>query len=209
MLRLIRSKNAIVYFFMAMGSLTLLVMLKVELPLLLGMNRQWDQKIHHYRWLLHIHAFFASVALFSAPVQFFPKFRKGHKKLHRVVGSVYAASILVSAPIGIYIALAHLSGSDKWSALVQGVLWIIFTAAAVYTSMQKQKLQHSLWAARSYALTLSFVMSRVLVDVFKINVNPSVGGNGGMVFILCVLMILAADVGKARKAVGVRNLRSI
>src|SRR4051812_37151777 len=96
------------YLFISLGLITMLVMLKVELPMLLGMNPDWDHRVESYRFLLHVHAFFASIALFSAPIQFFSHFRQNHLRLHRLLGRIYASSIVISAPIGIYIAIVHL-----------------------------------------------------------------------------------------------------
>ena len=181
------------YFFVAIGILTMIVMLKVELPLLLGMDLKWEQKIDAYRTLLHVHAIFGSIALFSAPIQFFSTFRKRHLLLHRRLGRTYALSILIAAPIGIYIALAHLSNSEKWAVVLQGLLWLGTTAAAVHTAWHKKMTMHQLWIARSYALTLTFVASRFIVDVLKIEVSPAIGGNAGLTLISTVVMILLAD----------------
>ncbi len=182
------------YFFIFIGALTLLVMLKVELPLMLGMNPQWEHKINSYRWLLHIHAVFASMALLSAPLQFFANLRRNHLHLHRILGRTYALSILISAPIGIYIAVVHLSNNEKWAAAAQGLLWLSCTFAAVYTAMKKQIFMHTIWITRSYALTLTFVLSRLIVDVCKVEISPAIGGNAGLILITTFLMIIGADV---------------
>lgn len=181
-------------FFVCAGALTLVVMLKVELPLLLGMNPAWEQKISAYRWLLHLHAFLGSVALFSAPIQFFPNFRKKHLLLHRRLGTTYALSILVSAPIGIYIALAHLGSNEKWAAAAQGILWLSTTLLAVTTAMKKELVMHQIWITRSYALTLTFVVSRFILDVLRIEIGPEYGGNGSLIWVSSLLAITLADV---------------
>ena len=144
-------KNATFNFFVCAGLLTLVVMLKVELPLLLGMNPAWDQKIIAYKWLLHLHAVLGSLALFSAPIQFFPNFRKNHLQLHRRLGRTYALSIFISAPIGVYIALEHLGNNEKWAAAAQGLLWLFTTMMAVATAMKKEMVMHQIWITQSYA----------------------------------------------------------
>ena len=181
-------------FFICVGALTLVVMLKVELPLLLGMNPEWEQKILPYRWLLHLHAFLGSVALFSAPIQFFPQFRHRHLQLHRRLGRTYALSILVAAPIGIYIALAHLGNNEKWAAAAQGLLWLSTTLMAIYAAINKQVLSHQVWITRSYALTLTFVISRFILDVLRIKIGPEYGGNGSLIWVSTLLAITIADV---------------
>jgi hypothetical protein len=181
-------------FFVCAGALTLVVMLKVELPLLLGMNPAWDKKILAYRWLLHLHAILGSIALLSAPIQFFPNFRRNHLQLHRRLGRTYALSIFVSAPIGIYIALAHLSNNEKWAATAQGLLWLCTTLMAVTTAMNKQLVMHQIWITRSYALTLTFVVSRFILDVLRIEIGSEFGGNGNLIWVSTLLAITFADI---------------
>jgi Predicted membrane protein (DUF2306) len=201
MITLSKHKGPAFNFFICVGALTLFVMLKVELPLLLGWNPEWERKIYAYRWLLHIHAFLGSVALLTAPIQFFSHFRQTHLPLHRKLGHTYAIAIFISAPIGIYIALAHLSNNEKWAAAAQGVLWLSTTFAAVYTAMHKQILMHQIWVTRSYALTLTFVISRFILDVLKIEFNPEIGGNGVLMppkkYFRCAVPIKTAPANEA------------
>jgi uncharacterized membrane protein len=187
------SSRSTLFVLLAIALVTALVMLKVELPLLLGMNPEWERKIDAYRWPLHVHAFFGSIALFCAPVQFLARLRNKHLSLHRTLGRTYALSVLISAPIGIYIALAHLSNSEKWAAATLGLLWLGTTMAAVHTAMHRQIAMHRIWVARSYALTLTFVLSRFLVDVLKIEVSASIGGNGALVWVCTALAIVIAE----------------
>ncbi|MES2299746.1 MAG: DUF2306 domain-containing protein [Pseudomonadota bacterium] len=168
--------------------LTMLVMLKVELPLLMGLSPDWERKIDSYRVILHIHAVLGSVALFSAPLQFVGHFRRSHVRLHRRLGMSYALSVLASAPIGVYIAFAHLSGLEMWAGALQGVMWFGCTALAVRTIFNRQLAQHRLWIMRSYALTLTFVVSRLLIDVLGIRLAASEGGNGT---VLCMITLAA------------------
>ncbi|MES2298436.1 MAG: DUF2306 domain-containing protein [Pseudomonadota bacterium] len=184
------SQGRILWFFAAVAVITALVMFKVELPLLLGLNAQWERRIDPYRWSLHVHALFGTIALCCAPAQFFARLRKGKRRLHRWLGRCYALAVLVSAPIGIYIALAHLQDNEKWAAVTLGVLWLASTAVAVRSAMRGQVRQHRLWAARSYGLTLTFVASRFVIDVLKIDGAAIAGGNGGLVW-LCTLVALA------------------
>ncbi len=181
------------FFFAIIGVLTLVVMLKVELPLLLGMNAAWERKIDGYRALLHVHALFGCIAMACAPLQFFPEMRRHHLTLHRRLGRCYALSILVSAPIAVYIALAHLSGSEKWAVVLQAILWISTTAAAVHAAMTHQLMLHRVWIARSYALTLTFVLSRLMIDVLGWSAGPDIGGNAGLVLLTTFGMIMLAD----------------
>jgi len=59
--------------------------------------------------------------------------------------------------------------------------------------MNKQFEMHQIWIARSYALTLTFILSRFIVDVLKIKISPAIGGNVGLIWITTFLVIITAD----------------
>ncbi len=170
-----------------------LVMIKVELPLLLHYNLAWENKIEPYRYLLHAHAFFAFVALVAAPLQFFTDLRLRFPVLHRRLGRSYVLSIMVSAPIAIYIAATHMPSDERFAVAAQGVLWLCCTLLALYFAIEKQIYRHKIWMARSYGLTLTFVISRLLVDVLHVPVNHIAGGNALLVWAMTLMVILAAD----------------
>ncbi len=159
---------------------TMTVMLKVEVPLLLGMHPDWDRKVYAYRWLLHLHAGLGCLALFAAPAQFIPQLRRRYLHAHRLLGRVYVGAIAVSAPIGLYIATAHLLGNERVAAAVQAVAWLGTTLIALYAAISKQLAAHKRWMIRSYALTFSFVVSRFVVDVLAIKIAAGFGGNGAL-----------------------------
>ena len=111
------------------------------------------------RHLLIPHTLSGILALVIGPINFSSRIRQRHLKLHRILGRIYAASVLVGAFTGI--ALAHgrpgLPGTS-----MQAAAWIVCTAAAVITARNHQITQHRQWMARSYAVTFTFVSSRVL-----------------------------------------------
>jgi hypothetical protein len=45
---------------------------------------------------------------------------------------------------------------------MQAAAWVICTAAALVTARNRRIIQHRQWMARSYAVTFTFVSSRVL-----------------------------------------------
>ena len=159
---------------------TMAVMLKVEVPLLLGMHPDWDRRVHAYRWLLHLHAGLGCLALFAAPAQFIPQLRRRYLHAHRILGRVYVGAIVVSAPIGLYIASAHLQGNERIAAAVQAVAWLGTTLIALAAAVGRQLDAHQRWMVSSYALTFSFVVSRFVVDVLAIKVSPALGGDSAL-----------------------------
>jgi len=111
------------------------------------------------RRLLIPHTLCGTFALLAGPLQFSTRFRQGHLKLHRVLGRMYFVSVIIGALTGIVLATGRpgLPGTS-----MQGAAWIICTTAAVIAARNRQITAHRQWMARSYAVTFTFVSSRVL-----------------------------------------------
>ena len=111
------------------------------------------------RGLLIPHTLFSLIALLAGPIQFSSRFRQRHLKFHRVLGRIYVISVLIGALSGIALAAGR-PGLPRTS--MQAAAWIVCTAAAFITARNRQTVQHRQWMARSYAVTFTFVSSRVL-----------------------------------------------
>jgi uncharacterized membrane protein len=111
------------------------------------------------RHLLIPHTLCGLIALFAGPVQFSSRFRQRYLKSHRVLGRIYVISVFIGAFTGIALAAGRpgLPGTS-----MQGAAWILCTTAAFITARNRQIVQHRQWMARSYAVTFTFVSSRVL-----------------------------------------------
>ncbi len=111
------------------------------------------------RGLLIPHTLCGLIALLAGPVQFSSRFRQRHLKVHRVLGRIYVLSVLIGALSGIALAAGRpgLPGTS-----MQAAAWIVCTTAAFITARNRQTAQHRQWMARSYAVTFTFVSSRVL-----------------------------------------------
>jgi uncharacterized membrane protein len=111
------------------------------------------------RHLLIPHTICGLVALLAGPVQFWSRLRRRHLKFHRVLGFMYVISVLIGACTGIALAAGRpgLPGTS-----MQAAAWIVCTMAAFITACNGQIVQHRQWMARSYAVTFTFVSSRVL-----------------------------------------------
>jgi len=111
------------------------------------------------RHLLIPHTLCGLIALFAGPVQFSSRFRQRYLKFHRVLGRIYVISVFIGAFTGIALAAGRpgLPGTS-----MQGAAWILCTTAAFITARNRQIVQHRQWMARSYAVTFTFVSSRVL-----------------------------------------------
>jgi len=111
------------------------------------------------RQLLIPHVLCGVIALLVGPLQFSSRFRLRHLKLHRVLGRIYVISVFIGAFTGIALAAGRpgLPGTS-----MQAAAWIVCTTAAFITARNRQIIQHRQWMARSYAVTFTFVSSRVL-----------------------------------------------
>ena len=111
------------------------------------------------RHLLIPHTLCGVIALLAGPLQFSSRVRQRHLKFHRVLGRIYVISVFIGALTGIALAAGRpgLPGTS-----MQAAAWIVCTTAAFMTARNRQIVQHRQWMARSYAVTLTFVSSRVL-----------------------------------------------
>jgi uncharacterized membrane protein len=111
------------------------------------------------RHLLIPHTLCGVIALLSGPIQFSSRFRRRHLKFHRVLGRIYVVSVFIGAATGVALATGRpgFSGTS-----MQAAAWIVCTIAALLTARNRQIVQHRQWMARTYAVTFTFVSSRVL-----------------------------------------------
>jgi uncharacterized membrane protein len=111
------------------------------------------------RQLLIPHTLGGVIALLAGPIQFSSRLRQRHLKFHRVLGRIYVLSVFIGAATGVALATGR-PGFPGTS--MQAAAWIVCTTAAVITARNRQILAHRQWMARSYAVTFTFVSSRVL-----------------------------------------------
>jgi uncharacterized membrane protein len=111
------------------------------------------------RKLLIPHTLGGLIALLAGPLQFSSRLRRRHLKLHRVLGRTYLISVFIGAFTGIALAAGR-PGMPGTS--MQAAAWIVCTVAAVITARNRQIVRHREWMVRSYAVTFTFVSSRVL-----------------------------------------------
>ena len=144
------------------------------------------------RGVLIPHVLFGSLALLSGPIQFSSRLRQRHLQLHRVLGRVYVVSVFLSAPTGVILSMGR-PGFPGTS--MQAFAWIVCTAAALVTARNRQIAQHRQWMARSYAVTFTFVSSRVLNlwPRYWSHLGDSFSAVGVIAFTL--VSLLAVDLG--------------
>jgi len=141
------------------------------------------------RHLLIPHVLGSVIALLSGPVQFSSRFRRRHLKFHRVLGRIYAISVVMGAFTGIALAAGR---PGMPGTCVQAGAWVICTAAAVITARNRQIARHREWMIRSYAVTFTFVSSRVLNPwpLYWSHLNDRLAAIGLIVFTLGSLVVV-------------------
>jgi uncharacterized membrane protein len=145
----------------ALGLTTLFVFITSEVFLVVDypMYHKYRLQVIADRHFLIPHTICGVVALLSGPIQFSSRIRQRYLSLHRVLGLMYVIAVYIGAYTGIALAAGRpgLPGTS-----MQAAAWIVCTTAAFITARNRQIVQHRQWMARSYAVTFTFVSSRVL-----------------------------------------------
>ena len=144
------------------------------------------------RHLLIPHTLCGVIALLAGAMQFSSRLRRRHLKFHRVLGRIYVVSVFIGAPTGIALAAGR-PGMPGTS--MQAAAWIVCTTAAFIAARNRQVAQHRQWMVRSYAVTFTFVSSRVLNlwPVYWSHLGDSLAAVGVIAFTLASLLV--ADIG--------------
>jgi uncharacterized membrane protein len=153
-----RSKTVI---WISLGLTVLFVFITSEVLLITDypMYHAYRLQVIADRHLLIPHTLAGILALLIGPINFSSRIRQRHLQLHRILGRIYVASVFIGSFTGIALAAGRpgLPGTS-----MQAAAWIVCTTAAFVTARNRQIIQHRQWMARSYAVTFTFVSSRIL-----------------------------------------------
>ncbi len=183
-----RSKTVI---WTALGLTTLFVFITSEVLLYTDypMYHAYRLQVIADRQLLIPHTLAGMLALLIGPLQFSSRFRQRYLNIHRVLGRVYVVSVFVGSFTGIALAWGRpgLPGTS-----MQAAAWMVCTTAAFLTARNRQIVPHRQWMARSYAVTLTFVSSRVLnlVPAYWSHLGDILSAVGVIAFTLASLLIV-------------------
>ena len=144
------------------------------------------------RHLLIPHTLSGTIALLAGPIQFSTRFRQRYLQCHRVLGRIYVVCVFVGSFTGIALAAGR-PGFPGTS--MQAAAWMVCTTAALITARNRQIAVHRQWMARSYAVTFTFVSSRVLnlVPAYWSHLGDVLAAVGVIAFTLA--SILLVDLG--------------
>lgn len=119
-------------------------------------------------WAIYIHAAGALCSLALGQLQLWEGFRKRYPKVHKRIGYLYAASVLVGTVGAISLIVHSVSGAIAGVAfMVLLILWDSSLVIAIYLAQEGRYKEHRQWALRNYALTFSAVPFRFLPIIFN------------------------------------------
>lgn len=120
------------------------------------------QKYAAHLGLVVAHGVLSILALVSGPAQFWGALRRQHPELHRALGYLYLASVLVGGLTAI--PMGAMAEGGLWSRLgfeLSAMLWLLTGWMALQTARRRNFAAHRLWILRSYALTFGAVLLRL------------------------------------------------
>jgi len=122
----------------------------------------------------YTHVFSSVLALAAGLTQFSAHVLKNHRRLHRVVGWIYTADILIinfpAALIMAYYANGLLPSKIAFTIL--DCLWFWFTYKAVIAARNRKFDEHKRFMIRSYALTFSAITLRSWKIILASTLHP-------------------------------------
>ncbi len=109
------------------------------------------------------HALLAVIILIGGPLQLIPKIRTVAPTFHRWNGRVYLATLAIIIFAGLYSSWAHEVRSDinRIAVTINGVLIIWFAYMALKNAINKDFIQHRLWAIRLFIATCGVWFFRI------------------------------------------------
>lgn len=175
----------------SLGLITLFVLITSEVLLYTDypMYHAYRLQVIADRHLLIPHTLAGTLALLIGPINFSTRLRQRHLRLHRILGRIYVISVFVGSFTGIALAAGRpgLPGTS-----MQAAAWMVCTTAAFVTARNRQIAVHRQWMARSYAVTFTFVSSRILnlVPAYWSHLGDMLSAVGVIAFTLASLLIV-------------------
>ena len=149
-----------------------------------------------FKWWLLVHGVAAACALFLGPMQFSDRLRRRYTQLHRVLGRVYVAGVLIGSPVGAFIQYRFdervgMSRSFTIATIVDASLWMLTTVIALAFALNGKIQQHRQWMTRSYAVAIVFLEVRVIYGLGGWN-NFAIAET--IIWVCLALSLLLADI---------------
>ena len=124
-------------------------------------GRYWPKRV----WLL-THIAGGMLALLVGPVQIWLGLTRQRMTLHRVLGRVYGAAVIVGGLASFGLSLTTEAGWIFGMGLAfLGLAWFVTTGMAFVAVKRRRFELHKEWMIRSYVVTFAFVNFRIFVGV--------------------------------------------
>ena len=109
----------------------------------------------------HAHLLGGAIALAIGPFQLAGGIRDRYLSLHRLLGRIYVASVMLGGLAGLSLATSASGGlAARFGFGMMAVVWLTSTAMAFLCIRRRRIGDHRVWMIRSYALTLAAVTLR-------------------------------------------------
>jgi hypothetical protein len=125
-------------------------------------------QITEWRFAFYIHVFSSILVLLAGFTQFSNTIFKKYRGFHKKMGYLYVINILmVTGPASLLMGFYANGGvSSRIAFVLLAILWLGFTAIALYKAIKKNFVAHRIFMIRSFALTLSAITLRIWKVIF-------------------------------------------
>jgi uncharacterized membrane protein len=185
------------------GFCTLWVLVLYEYPIFRAPNAH-RARLFADRFFVIPHAICGVIALALGPLLFSTRFRQRKPELHRLFGKVYVISVCVAALILIALNWHDTGALNLLVDWEQVVLWLATTIIAFLCARNGHYATHREWMIRSYALTTTFLGTRVL-GPFKFYSGMSDEAFSVTIIALDFLCLLLPDIAFSWRAITTRR----
>jgi uncharacterized membrane protein len=151
-------------FFIALALLTIFVTVAKNAHIF-DSTSEIAQHFAPVKGYLAVHACFGMLALTLGAFQFSNRLRARYLKTHRMLGYVYVASVYISAPFAIPVALRTATLSLTAASAVQSFGWVLTTTIALYCIRRGNIEQHRRWMIRGYPFAMVFTVARLIIPI--------------------------------------------
>jgi len=149
--------------------------------------------VEHFA-LVYVHMAGGTVMLVFGSAALFIGWTRRYFHLHRLCGYAYLAGGTVSAGLAAVLPLAYPhrgSITDEGISLVTlAITWLAVSAMALRAIRNRRIDTHRAWAIRSYVLTWSFVLCRLVAYVPAVS---SIGGGSAIAWLSWIVPLVVCE----------------
>lgn len=119
-------------------------------------------------WGIYSHAFFGGIALLLGCFQFRRGILARHRRVHRVLGTIYVLAAVVTGMAGLYMSRFAFGGTTTRLGFGGLAIALLSTTGMAYLRIrQRNVVAHREWMLRSYALIFGAVTLRIELPLLQ------------------------------------------